>query len=188
MTRSEFAEATLPLAAAFDRPMTPERLELLWAALKHFEVEHVRAAVNRSILTHEFNAHPPVALLLRFADEAAHGIELTADQAVDLIWKSIRKHAGWDMDSIRAAHADLGPKIVAAMNAAGGYGRFQECSSSEKGTLIAQFREAWNANVRRDEQARRLPAATLPRVNGPEVHRLESTPVTPRLVAQGANS
>lgn len=188
MTRDEFVKATLPLAAAFDKPLSRERLELMFLALQNFDVEAVKVAVNRSILTHEFPSHPPIALLLRYADEAANGIEMTADQAVTLIWQAVRKHRGYDVECHRKAYADLGPKIGAAMDAAGGYQRFCDCDSGEKGTLVAQFREAWNSQVRREEQSRRLPAALVPRLNDSTGQPRIETPATPRLVAQEAKS
>lgn len=189
MTREEFAEALLPLHAAFDNfPMAPACQEMMWEALKGFATEHVAAAVLRAVFTHEHQSHPSVAILLRYADEAANGIEMTADQAVSLIWQAIKKHRGYDVECYRKAYADLGPKIGAAMDAAGGYQRFCDCTSDDKGTLVAQFRQAWDAHVRREEQQRRLPAALVPRVNGPTHQPRIETPATPRLVAQGENS
>jgi hypothetical protein len=188
MTDDEFDAATLPLAAAFPFPMAPAWLRLLRQSVRHFSAEHFTTAVNRAVLTHEHPSHPPIATLVRYADEAANGVEMTADQAVSLIWQAIRKHRGYDVECHRKAYADLGPKIGAAMDAAGGYQRFCDCTSDDKGTLVAQFRQAWDAQVRRDEQQRRLPAALVPRVNGPTHQPRIETPATPRLVAQGGNS
>lgn len=188
MTRDEFVRCLYPLEVVSGSPVSVEQAKVYYAVLGHLEPAMLETAVARHLRMSTERFLPAPGLLLQYADEAAHGIEMTADQAVDLVWKAVRKHGTFSTDDIRAAQDELGPKITAAMKAAGGYMRFADCSSGDKGTLIAQFREAWNANVRREEQQRRLPAALVPRMNGPEVHRLESTPATPRLVAHGANS
>lgn len=185
MTKEEFAEVTLPLAAGFPFPMAPAWLKLLMEAVKHFDAEHVRVAVLRAVMTHEHQSHPPIATIIRYADEAANGVEMTADQAIGLVWAAVKKHQGHDADCHRAAYADLGPKVVAVMKAAGGYQRFCDCKSADKGTLTAQFREAWNATIRRQEQHRRLPAALVPRVNGPLAAIGHSTSVA--LIEQGGD-
>jgi len=187
MTKEEFANVTLPLAAAFPFPMAPAWLKLLWETLKHFDTAHVKTAVDRAVLTHEHPSHPPIATLLRYADEAANGIEMTAEKAVTLVWQAVRKHGDGTVDGKRKAREELGPRIMQSVDACGGFGRFADCGADGKGTLVAQFRQAWDQQVRRDEQARRLPAVLLPRVNGQEHQLRIEVSGTPRLVAQGAN-
>lgn len=187
INQNELSRILAPVSLACQKAISKEHAGIYHEVLSGLDQESLAIAVSRFLSEAADTSLPMPGLLLRYADEAANGVELTADQAVDLVWKAIRKHKSYDMDCVRAAYADLGPKISAAMDAAGGYQRFCDCSSGDKGTLIAQFREAWNANVRREEQARRLPAALVPRLNGAEVQLRIETPTTPRLVAQGGN-
>lgn len=187
MTNTEMATILAPLEAAFQKHIPEDMGVLYYEVLGQLDPAAVKAAVLRYIYTNESQFLPAPALLLRYADEAAHGVEMAADEAIKLVWDAVRKHHGYDTDCHRAACADLGPKIWDAMKAAGGYQRFCDCESGDKASLTAQFRDAWNANVRREEQSRRLPAALVPRVNGPNHQlRIEATG-TPRLVAQGVD-
>lgn len=174
MTNTQMATLLAPLEAAFQKHIPEDMGLLYYEVLGQLDPAAVKAAVLRYIYTNEDQFLPAPALLLRYSDEFTHGVEMTSDQAVGLIWQAIKKHAGWDMDSVRAAYADLGPKVSAAMDAAGGYQRFQECTSGEKGALIAQFRQAWDAQVRRDEELRRLPSAVFPQLGAARQHRIAS--------------
>lgn len=170
MTLDEMCRALAPIALACQKEIDEHHGMVFYGVLKGVSLEHFDAAVSRYLFTAKDQFLPMPGLLLQYADEAAHGVEMTADQAIGLVWHAVKKHQGYDADCHRAAYADLGPKIVAAMKAAGGYQRFCDCESGDKSSLTAQFREAWNASVRREEQYRRLPTALLPRVNGPATH------------------
>lgn len=188
MDRVEFGKTMLSLAAAFDRELTRERIEIDFKAYGHFPDDAVKAAVARAILEHAYPTLPPTALLLRFADESIHGAEMTFDQALTLVWSACREFGDGSAQGKRDARAKLGPKIMQAVDACGGFGRFSDTGADGKGTLIAQFRSSWEGRVKREEQERRLPAALLPRPSDATHQPRIETPATPRLVAQGVNS
>lgn len=168
MTYDEFLAGLTLLEVAADVVAGDEQRKVYFSTLRDLEPKAWESAVSRCLAELEFKHIPMPGLLRRYADEADHGLDMTADEAFSVLRSAF---ATCPADDPQKARQALGVDVWEIVQSIGGW--FDCCQSEDRGTLFAQFRDAWNSRVRRQQAQRRLPGGLKPRLNPAHAALLE---------------
>lgn len=159
MTKREYIEAIALLEAAFNRTMTKEQHRAWYAVLQDLDVEPVKAAVIAFLA--EGDDWPTIAKIRRLATEQAEGTQQPHTEAFDRVMRMVRSYGYPFKDRLGDI---LTPDQIAAVNQCGGWMRFCDCPPDQKGTLAAQFRDAWKEHTGSRRRRQNLPEAVRPKL------------------------
>ena len=151
LTFPEFQACAAVLIAATGKPMSQATSEVYYELLSDISYEVLKAACKRAIQEQKDNWLPSVGAIRSFASEAINGqLPQYADE-----WETVRKAVsrfGWPRPV--EGMASLSPLARKAVHALGGW--LVLCDSDQPTILAAQFRGAYEAAARREENNRRI--------------------------------
>lgn len=131
---------------------------------KGIELEHFLTACRRVAFETQIPALPPFGRIVALAVESAKGTYITADEAYGLVRKAMIQ---WGFYEAEKARAFLGPEIWSIIRGIGGWSSLCNSPITDRGTIFAQFRDAWKGRVERAIAMDRLPEADRPKLAGP---------------------
>lgn len=167
MTRREFLPIVGVLESATGKAFTDPQTDVWFDLLGDLPVSALQAAVKRALLESEYPGLPPIGRIRRLASEAINGLPETPDAAFDRVIRAVRCLG---MDQAALAQQQLGEKTWQAVRGIGGWSALCNSTLTERGTLVAQFRDAWNRITEREQTTLRLPERlrpALPETDGP---------------------
>lgn len=162
MTRPEFTKAMAVLTAGVNpsRPIPKETAEVWFAILSDLPLDAVMAAIQRHLAESQSEWLPPVGRIRALAIEARDGRGIDAGEA----WEIVRTTANRISPYYQPQRfLDALPAIVRRAAIAFGLDRLSD-GHDNAAAAHAQFRDVFASLAARDQQARLLPAALVPRV------------------------
>lgn len=160
MNKREYMNAIAPLAAAFGRKMPKEQHIAFYSVLKDFEVAPFKRAIIAFLA--EGDDWPTIAKLRRLTTEQIEGSVQPHGEAFDHIMKQVRSYGYPHKDRLDQI---LTQDEISVIDQVGGWIRFCDCTSNERGTLAAQFRDAWKEHVGGRRRRENLPAEARPKLS-----------------------
>ena len=157
LSRGEFATCAAYLTAGCGRQMGKEQMEVYYDALNDISFPVLKACCKRAIQEHKDSWLPSVGAIRSFASEAINGqLPQYSDE-----WEAVRKaisRFGWPrpIDGM----ASLSPLTQHAVKAIGGWRVV--CESENASITGAQFRAAYEAAAKREDNNRRISAELRP--------------------------
>lgn len=165
LTDAEWVKCSLFLSAAIGRPIPANQLEAYYDLLNDIPFAALKAACKRAIQEQKDNWLPSVGAIRSHASEVINGqLPQYADE-----WETVRKaiqRFGWPRPV--EGMASLSPLAQHAVKAIGGW--MAICDSENPSIIGAQFRTAYEAAARREENNRRVSPELRPVITpGPTV-------------------
>lgn len=166
MTREETKKMLAVISVNYGEKLfyvTPEKVNLWAQLLSDLEYMEVQGAIKNWIMTEKF---PPTVADIRgaIADKVLRGIP-AADEAWGILMNNVREYGPYKKrQGIEALPEDI-RDIVERW----GYNYYCMFDESQSATVYAQFRDAYNATIRRKKRNAQLPVIEP----APEVKQIE---------------
>ena len=170
LTFQQFQLCAGVLIAATGRPMNEKTADVYFDLLSDIPLEVLKAACKRAIQEQRDSWLPSVGLIRSFASEAINGqLPQYGDE-----WETVRKAVsrfGWPRPV--EGMASLSPLAQHAIRAIGGW--MTVCDSENPSITGAQFRTAYEAAAKREDNNRRIspelrPVITAGPTMTPRIH------------------
>lgn len=158
MTREEFALAIAVLEEGVGEQVSERTATVWFEVLQDMPQEALRRAVMRYLAECQYPDLPAVGRLRALAVESMSGVPESAQSAFARVRKAVSRFGYCDPGGAREV---LGQTVWRAIEGVGGWQRFCDCPVSDRGTLMAQFRDALKSIVEREQRDRLLPESLL---------------------------
>ncbi len=159
MTRPDFANVMAYIAAALQKPVSAESVEVYFDLLHDLPLHVLQLAAKRVVLQHKWATFPSVAELREAAAETQAGVvkDLSPAEAWALAWRAAGRMDPEVNGSVERALADLNPLVCEAIRT---FGIYSLCYSVEPvGIMRSQFMKTYEQLNARQQRQRLLPPA-----------------------------
>lgn len=145
----DFGKCIAVLISGMGKSMSREQVSVYHEMLKDLPLESLKTAVKLALCEHEYATIPSIATLRRLATERADS------SGWALACQQVTKAAKLAFYEPGKAREILDKRTLAALESIGGLERLHNLDGENRGTFVAQFRNAYDA-LERDESKIRL--------------------------------
>lgn len=142
----EFGKCIAVLISGMGKSMQREQVAVYHQMLKDLPLESLQLAVKRALCEHEYATIPSIATLRRLATEQS-------ESGWALAMEQVSKAAKIAFYQPEVARALMDERTLAAVNAIG-WDRLHDLVGENRGTFVAQFRNAYEALERSESKTR----------------------------------
>lgn len=146
LSMEEFGKCIAVLISGMGKSMSREQIAVYHQMLKDLPLEALQLAVKRALCEHEYATIPSIAAIRRLATEES-------ESGWALAMAQVSKAAKLAFYEPGAARDLMDERTLAAVNAIG-WDRLHDLDGENRGTFVAQFRNAYEALERTESKTR----------------------------------
>lgn len=146
LSMEEFGKCIAVLISGMGKSMSREQIAVYHQMLKDLPLEALQLAVKRALCEHEYATIPSIAAIRRLATEES-------ESGWALAMEKVSKAAKIAFYEPGAARDLMDERTLAAVNAIG-WDRLHDLDGENRGTFVAQFRNAYESLERTESKSR----------------------------------
>lgn len=150
----EFLTAVREVEIACGKEIPLRLAQLWWKHLNDLPLGSVIGAIDWTISERKFHGLPMVGEIRSKAVELMQGPKMTPEEAFSLCRKVASRYG---LMQATEARETLGEQVWKALDGIGGWKRFCDSPVDERAALYAQFRDAWQRQLERDQSLAIMP-------------------------------